>query len=313
MSGIDGGPILVPGKNFPTRPSAKLLHAQALGRSLGDAVSAWRERLGAETTTELAPDGLSGVVRARLVESPPLEDWALLLGDVVHNYRASLDSLTWALAHLDGKTPREKVQRRIQFPFATSGTQWRKLIANELASLPAFAIGRLDRVQPYHAVPVEKGVGMTLHRLDIEDKHKGVLDLRLVAVDKTYFSAQFKMRDVLPEGVPPLGGDDEEWTWAAPGNELRDGDAVWEFRSKYPIEELLIDELPLSIQVSDQGEYLDLWDLMRHVDGQAVATFNIAYAGDDTEEHVRFMADRNVRRGTPAVRLPNVPEQVVAT
>ncbi|GAA1703168.1 hypothetical protein GCM10009792_24130 [Microcella alkalica] len=293
----DSDRILIPGENFPPWPSIKLDYAQSLGRELNDRVNAWRERLGAESASEIAADGKSGIVRARLIEPPPIIEWALLFGDVLHNYRSALDALVWELAHLDGLIPHERVVRSIYFPLATSRTQWKKISERQLASVPQFALDRLARVQPFHAQPVEKGIGLTLHRLDIENKHRSVVDMTLSAVDKSSFAVVVKHRE-----EPPVGVDGEpDWEWNAPESGITDGDEVLHFWSEDAIEEFLVPHLPLSVVVRDGEDPRELWDLLRHVDAQVVATFNTVYLGYDTEDHIQFISDRGLRLGAPSI------------
>ena len=105
-----------------------------------------------------------------------------VIGDAVHNLRASLDHLAWKLVIADGITPNSgstfpievdvpKLDRRgIALPNISPGV-----------SYDARSI--LDEVQPYKREKPESHGLATLHRLDIGDKHRQLL-IAVLGIDR---------------------------------------------------------------------------------------------------------------------------------
>jgi hypothetical protein len=54
------------------------------------------------------------------------DEWGLIVGDAIHNYRCALDHLWWALALKKlSREPTEEEARRIQFPIIDEAGKWR--------------------------------------------------------------------------------------------------------------------------------------------------------------------------------------------
>lgn len=78
------------------------------------------------------PDLYTGqlVCYAELLREPPLVDWAVLIGDIVHSLRATLDNLVWELSvDFRGPAPDDPLPpgspwRRIGFPIVTDNKRW---------------------------------------------------------------------------------------------------------------------------------------------------------------------------------------------
>ena len=83
-------------------------------------------------------DGTTLKVRLRIrVQSDP--KWSVLIGDIIHNFRSSLDSLLFSIiaykASEVGETLSKELQRTIAFPFRTR--------ANQMKSVPGlFRVAR---------------------------------------------------------------------------------------------------------------------------------------------------------------------------
>lgn len=107
----------------------------------------------------------------------PKREWAVLIGEVVHNLRSALDHAVYAAAESpDGKTA---------FPVITDPAKWDgRSVARKLRSVPPAAVEIVKRVQPFVAAaqhdPAEHPLAL-LERLWNHDKHR-MLQTAVMAV-----------------------------------------------------------------------------------------------------------------------------------
>lgn len=108
---------------------------------------------------------------------PPITEWALLVGDAIHNARSALDAGVWELAHAEGAIPANPA--RVGFPVTRNSREWVHH-AKSLESVPSSNLEKIRLAQPWVNTPSEpqKNWLSILARLDNDDKHRG----RLVAV-----------------------------------------------------------------------------------------------------------------------------------
>lgn len=104
------------------------------------------------------------VRRIRLLEAPPLE-WALDLGDAIHNARSALDLLAWRLVEVDGGHPNQKTQ----FPIVEDDVGFTSVLKRNLAGTSEDTRQLVRELKPW-----KRGnpALYELHRLDIQDKHR---------------------------------------------------------------------------------------------------------------------------------------------
>ena len=117
--------------------------------------------------------------------------WGVILGEIVHNWRSSLDHLLWQLVLLD--TGKDGTTEH-QFPIASSGGQyWSKtkdgeklrdsLRERRLKGLTATHKTEIDRLQPYRTNEPGKLESLeALREMSNHDKHR-LLHTILLAVD----------------------------------------------------------------------------------------------------------------------------------
>jgi hypothetical protein len=101
----------------------------------------------------------------RLAANPPLEEWALSIGDALHNLRAALDHLVWQLVEANGHT----AGRNNAFPIADDDSKYRSIIGQSLSGVGPSAVKAIEALKPW------KGGNdplWLLHQLDIQDKHR---------------------------------------------------------------------------------------------------------------------------------------------
>jgi len=105
---------------------------------------------------------------ARLQNPPPIPriEWALLIGDCVHNLRSALDYIAWELA---GADPTDRVT---MFPIFLNPDAYRREAPRRIERLPSEAQTLIEELQPYHATDPPKSGLWALHTLDAADKHQ---------------------------------------------------------------------------------------------------------------------------------------------
>lgn len=140
------------------------------------------------------------IVFLKVEKTPPVEEWAAVAGDVVHNLRSALDHIVWELSIRHSGRPTLPVTgdwKRIEFPIIRDRDYFfyaKKPIA--LANLGARSsgldkIGCLDprfqalfeRLQPFRYGPrYDRHPLQVLHEVDLIDKHRALPVLVSVAV-----------------------------------------------------------------------------------------------------------------------------------
>ena len=129
------------------------------------------------------PDAERGCYVARLKNPPPIPatEWALMIGDCVHNTRAALDFLAWELAGADPE------DRETYFPICLTRESFRSTGERRIAALHEEARTLIEQIQPYHTSDPPKHGLWALHQLDIADKHK-LLTVTAVIAEVGQFS-----------------------------------------------------------------------------------------------------------------------------
>lgn len=238
----------------------------------------WRASLGAETTAHYSEDRRTVTFFASLSSSPPVHEWSLAFGDVIHNYRSALDALAWAMAHLDGNKPSSSVAHKIYFPMKKTPESFWATANSTLKSVPRDVIERMEMVQPYHVLPgqrVEDGIALVLNQLDIDDKHKAALTVRTIAADRTSYSIVWRPQD---RNAPETPGSSTP-EWVADERPLRDGDPVVRWTFDNPVEYAEITELPLRLRTFSDSTGGDVFELLRLIDQQVAETFAVVETG----------------------------------
>jgi hypothetical protein len=122
-----------PGLETSTWPNLKHARAVALFREFQGRIETWSAGQPFTTDKVISDDGLLASVILRVRQPPPIDEWAVIFGDAVHNLRSALDSLVWELAHFDGQVPRNP--RGLYFPVVTDSMKWPRA-AEMLESCP---------------------------------------------------------------------------------------------------------------------------------------------------------------------------------
>jgi hypothetical protein len=103
-------------------------------------------------------------------ETPPV-DFALILGDLLSNLRATLDYLVWQLVLAAGNTPTD----RNAFPCVKQGTNWPSVRGDRLQGVDACSAAEIDKLQPYHRTQdPERHLLAVLDRINNLNKHRAL-------------------------------------------------------------------------------------------------------------------------------------------
>lgn len=189
------------GKEISTWANQKFARAQEHVSALNGRLPLWYARAKMETEPVISEDGRRVEVIVRLHDEPPLSEWSLILGDAVHNYRAALDALVWELTNLGDRTPKEP--KKVTFPMVTDQSKW-KYAAEYLESMPPEALERVRQVQPFNYEPGEVSAIWLLHQLDIQDKHRSLIEIDFVPTRVGFENATFRLEDENAELAPSI-------------------------------------------------------------------------------------------------------------
>lgn len=177
----------MPNPNLPPfqAPFQKAAWAHKITLNLSDIIEQYK----ASATAEMKPDPYSEphpeIDYYRMQFDPPMpEQIPFLLGDAVHNLRASLDILICDVAEMRGQ------RRTYKFPFAENEEALVKIIEKEFKRLGDDVTETILKLRPYSGE--DGNVNLRgLHDLDILDKHRIIIP---------FFGAASKLN-------PEFGGD----------------------------------------------------------------------------------------------------------
>jgi hypothetical protein len=193
--------ILTPGRNTSNWADLKLARAHAHFHALRTRVGEFHASVPATTRSVQGsnPNLVDHVLQVR--SAPPVQEWALTLGDGLHNLRSALDAIAWDLAHLDGRTPTRP--HRVAFPICATAADWEKAEKEWVGELPTWARERLRFLQPFtfdnpEGQPFSLAI---LHSLDIQDKHKTILEVQTTTGQMDFFTG-VRYVDTPPQQVP---------------------------------------------------------------------------------------------------------------
>lgn len=274
---VDQSRQLRPGHDMSLWPHLKWTRARQLVRDFYSRVDIQSAGTKKGLTPVIAEDRLSVEFCARLESTLPLQEWSLLLGDVLHNYRSALDALAWELAHLDGNKPDPKVERRIYFPICTTRKQWIDQAHKELKSVPEDMLERLSALQPWGTADPENGIFVVLHELDIDDKHKGLLRATARVRDPNRIEFSVTLEGNAPWAEHIVG---DPWEYIGADSPIEDGTPIFRLKTDVPIVEAdCYMALPMTLVIDHRGEERDVFQLLDLIDRQTGMTFQLVETG----------------------------------
>lgn len=172
--------LLRPGIDITTWAELKYAHAVTRINELNSRVAEWQVAVNVTARAETIDESSFQWV-LDVHTPPPTDEWSLILGDAIHNFRSIFDTITWAFANIEGK-PIAK-PRDVQFPIVETQKKWDDAM-KKMPTIPADLVARLLLTQSFAAGIEHDDAQLTiLHRLDIQDKHKGII-AGTIAVDQ---------------------------------------------------------------------------------------------------------------------------------
>jgi hypothetical protein len=188
----------------PTTANAKLGRARQHGLELQSRIIGWSSSIELQPVAEISDDRLSWTLRLPSFNPPPLDEWALILGDGIHNVRSALDVLVWA--HIDESAMTDGQKKSISFPIWSDPDDWEKHSARLLRTVPTDVVQRIHDCQPFQRPEAERSGDLLplLADLDNRDKHRLTIT-PVVQVNQMDFShsIQFADEGAAARNVPP--------------------------------------------------------------------------------------------------------------
>ncbi len=149
----------------------------------------------------------------------PLPDhWPLMLGELLYNYRSSLDHLVYELAVRAGNPLSLSDERACMFPLYEDSGKYRDNGRRRIAMLDAREQTLIECFQPYDRqhFPQETFALGYLERLNVIDKHRRLNVLQQVMHGRTHFVYPHIRWDYPPTSDTPLeDGTDIAIAWGS--------------------------------------------------------------------------------------------------
>jgi hypothetical protein len=143
-------------------------------RELLSVLNSFGKKGGYRTWSQDDPKTGEGMIGFTMTEKVS-DDLSVMVGDVVHNLRASLDLMIYAMMKLFGQTPNDYTR----FPFRKTRKEVKAAIkGGTIKGFPAAIKTLIVTVKPYKG---RNNPLYTLHTLDIVDKHHNLVATRVFA------------------------------------------------------------------------------------------------------------------------------------
>ena len=178
----------------------KLHRAEHHLKELSDLVEKFIASGPYEIITELNAQGTHRIFSVRLLKDVPLEI-PVMIGDVLHNLRSSLDHLACHLVEI-GPGPRAK---RVYFPIFQSVVDYEAGKISKIGGITRQAMDAVDTVQPY-----KLGNGWPLWNLQVmnnQDKHRLLIPAWISVIGRSLYRSERAtienaLRETFPTGLP---------------------------------------------------------------------------------------------------------------
>jgi hypothetical protein len=179
-------------------PRLKIERAKKHVLDLKSEIEAFHQRNPYCLVMDEDPQASQRVFRIKILEKvPPI--WGTIVGDAVHNLRASLDLLMNDLVIAAGGRP----HRSTQFPIGPEVKELRPSFLEKIKGAKPTAKRLIERLKPYDGGSKAGAALWRLHEIDIRDKHR-----LLVPVGAAHRNIVVRFRMPTPEGTevefPPV-------------------------------------------------------------------------------------------------------------
>ncbi|TAJ95030.1 MAG: hypothetical protein EPO10_16425 [Reyranella sp.] len=169
------------------------------------------------TANEVGSDG-PDIIWEVIFSPPGPAAVPLIIGDVVHNLRSSLDLMICDVARIKGKSP-----SNLYFPFADNEDKLKMKLVKDFNRLGADVVRAISDLKPYTG---GNKLLRGLHDLDVADKHRLVIPTYLTAWHRFDFAAQIS--DLHQKENPTekrlkvsVLSDGTDWVFLAHGERIR--------------------------------------------------------------------------------------------
>jgi len=127
---------------------AKIERAKQHFNQVQGAIDVWKSERHFEGFYERSEDGRTHYLKAKLTGSmPPVEEWALLIGDGITNLRDSLDHLIYQASNPDLNNP---AHPKAAFVIARKSTSFRNEAKEKLAGISEATRAVIETLQPHN-------------------------------------------------------------------------------------------------------------------------------------------------------------------
>ena len=127
----------------------KIERAKEHFKILDSEVTAWMKTDPYRIRNQSDEEGRRYSAIADITNPPPLQRWSLITGDCIHNLRAALDHVVYALAVCESRSDPPPDQNLLQFPIADDAEGFNKQ-RWRIKSLNIGAQTEIERMQPYN-------------------------------------------------------------------------------------------------------------------------------------------------------------------
>jgi hypothetical protein len=216
----------------------KLARAEAQVLELCEKMDEWCSKNQIECKCELHEGRLGFKIIVTSFENTAfLEEWGILVGELMHNLRSCLDNLAYALARLRQDPPSSPHQ--ISFPICQLEADFKKKpLPKLLQQLPVVAVDLIEKIQPFQRLdPTVEGQPNTdplvlLQWFNNVDKHQVPTVLLMVPTGdiKSSFQIEFYSEEDAALNGPP---QTEFFGYA-----LKHGSILMDFKTTRPLEKI---------------------------------------------------------------------------
>lgn len=227
---------------------AKLDWASRQTEALSDAVQAFDAKKPYEGIVKFDEQQSHYVTRLHIKEQPPT-DWGLMVGDIVHNLRSSLDCLAYRLMCVNlGRTPSEAEAKAVQFVLVDDAKDWDQQSKRQLAHVGAKACAAIEGLQPYHAANKDDRHRLSVLRdLANLDKHRHI-PVVVSAVATSRIEVRPVNKDFWNSGNGPRGMAHQGWLGRFQEGDVYCTTVVTAPPGSPPVQEMSVD-LDLSLEI----------------------------------------------------------------
>jgi hypothetical protein len=191
----------VGGVNFATWPDLKWSRGKSHVACLESKFAEWDASAPVSVETPLREDREGFDLVAKVPHGVPKHEWALDLGDALHNLRSAFDAVAWGMAHFQGAKPARP--RKVAFPICATEDKWEESLKLWVGGINPQFQERIRIMQPFNYGGGNPTVLSLLHGLDIQDKHHDSLEVS-VDLDQIGLGGFFEYEDAESAATPRL-------------------------------------------------------------------------------------------------------------